>query len=233
LKVYLLGSLEWESALALQRHLLYEITGARSTAALVLCEHPPLITIGRHGSRSQLLCKQGELAARRWQVRWVNRGGGCLLHSPGQLAIYGLVPLDRFRLGVHAYLGRLQRALTGTLADVHIPGSEIRGRSSVCVGARLIAAVGVAVRDWVTYHGAFLNISPDLELYRSFRWDSANAPPMTSMARECRSYVRPSQVRERIVEHFASGIGFDRISLFMDHPSLKRKAACNALAASS
>src|SRR5438445_6598332 len=80
LQVYMLGLVEFEAALALQRRLVYQVTGDPNTAALILCEHPPLITVGREGSWSHLHCDPGELQIRRWRIRWVNRGGGCLLH---------------------------------------------------------------------------------------------------------------------------------------------------------
>src|SRR4051794_29952651 len=87
LQAYLLGQVDFEAALALQRRLVYEIAGDRTRAALILCEHPPLITVGREGSRSHVLCDDAELQGRHWRVRWVNRGGGVWLHLPGQLAI--------------------------------------------------------------------------------------------------------------------------------------------------
>src|SRR4051812_43090928 len=87
LRVYLLGLVEFEAVLAVQRALVYQVAGERDTAGLVLCEHPPLITVGRHGSPAHIRCGPEELRARRWRVRWVNRGGGCLLHLPGQLAV--------------------------------------------------------------------------------------------------------------------------------------------------
>ena len=102
LQVYLLGTVDFEAALTLQRRLVYQISGERSLAALILCEHPPLITVGRKGSRAHILCGPEELCARRWPIRWVNRGGGCLLHLPGQLAVYPILPLDR--------LGQIGRA---------------------------------------------------------------------------------------------------------------------------
>src|SRR5947209_1811229 len=95
LQVYLLGEVEFEAALALQRRLVYELGGDRTGGALVLCEHPPLLTIGRQGSWGHVLCSAEERAARRWPVRWVNRGSGCLLHVPGQLALYAVLPLDQ------------------------------------------------------------------------------------------------------------------------------------------
>src|SRR5260370_23989127 len=83
LQVYLLGPVDFEAALALQRLLVYQVAGDRSCAALLLCEHPPLITVGREGSRAHVLCEAEELRARRWPVRWVNRGGGRPPPPPG------------------------------------------------------------------------------------------------------------------------------------------------------
>src|SRR5438093_10868911 len=93
LQVYLLGTVDFEALLRFQRRLHYEISGEREAAALILCEHPPLISVGRHGSRAHILLEPPELQVRGWRVRWVNRAGGCWLHQPGQLAAYALLPL--------------------------------------------------------------------------------------------------------------------------------------------
>lgn len=233
LLAYLLGSVDFEAALGLQRQLVYYITGDRSQAALILCEHPPLITVGRHGSSAHILCAPDELQARRWRVRWVNRGGGCLLHLPGQLAIYPIMPLDRFGFGVEAYLQRLHQVLLDVLRDFGVCGELLPGRSGVWVNGRLVAEVGVAVRDWVAYYGAALNVNPDLELFHMVRCGGPETLPMTSLERERKGPLRPSSVRERFLEHFAASFGFARLSLFSDHPSLSRKARADAVATSS
>jgi lipoyl(octanoyl) transferase len=233
LRAYLLGRLEWDSALALQRHLVYEIGENRDSAALILCEHPPLITVGRQGSTSHLLCGPEELAARRWRVRWVNRGGGCLLQVPGQLAIYFILPLDRLGMGVHAYLDALSRALLRALDGFRLGSRAVARKTGIWVGERPIAAMGVAIRDWISYHGAFLNIDPDLEAFRLVRWGTAASAPMTSMARERHGSLRAAIVRERVLESFRAAFGFHRLSLFTEHPSLRRKVAASVCAASS
>src|SRR5271154_1817004 len=107
LQVYLLGSVDFEAALAWQRQLVFNVSGDRTNAYLILCEHPPLITVGRQGSRAHLRWDSEQLRDRNWPVRWVNRGGGCLLHLPGQLAVYPVLPLDYLGLGLQAYLDRL------------------------------------------------------------------------------------------------------------------------------
>lgn len=231
LQVYLLGSVHFEAALGLQRRLVYQVAGDRDTAALVLCEHPPLITVGRAGSRAHILWEPDELKAHRWSVRWVNRGGGCLLHVPGQLAIYPILPLDRLGLGLQAYLDRLQGVLVDLLDDFSITAQTRPNQAGLWVNSRPIAEVGVAVRHWVTYFGAILNVHPDLELFRCLRGGRAGDGPMTSLIRERHAPLRPALVRERFLEHFTRHFPCARVSLFFSHPSLSRKAPSDAIAA--
>jgi lipoyl(octanoyl) transferase len=219
LQAYLLGPVEFEAALAFQRRLVYAVTGDRGSAFLVLCEHPPLITVGREGSRNHIRFEPDELRARRWAVRWVNRGGGCLLHVPGQLAVYPVLALDRLGLGIQIYLDRLQAVVLAVLDDFGVHGQMRPGQPGVWVGARLIADVGVAVRSWVSYYGLALNINPALDQFRGVRTGGPVDGPMTSLERERRGPLRPALVRERLLDHFANRFGFGHVSLFSDHSS--------------
>ena len=169
LQVYLLGTVEFEAALALQKKLHYDISGDRKQAALILCEHPPLITIGRQGSPAQIQYEPAELAARRWPVRWVNRGGGGVLHLPGQLAMYPILPLDRFGLSLAEYVRLLGSVIEEMAADFHLRTRITASPAGVFADDRLVAAIGVAVRDWVSYFGAYINVQPPLDLYRKMR----------------------------------------------------------------
>jgi lipoyl(octanoyl) transferase len=220
LQVYLLGEVDFEASLRLQRRLHYEVCGDRSQAVLLLCEHAPLVTMGRHGSWAHILCGIDELRARQWPVRWVNRGGGCNLHQPGQLAAYSILPLDRLGLSVPAYLGRLQQVFVNVLDDFGVPAQASAAWPDVASGARVLAGLGVAVRNWVSYFGAWLNIQPALEPFRLVRWGGKSALPVTSLERERRRPLRPSLVRERLVEHFRDVFAFERVSLFSDHAGL-------------
>jgi len=218
LQAYLLGSVEFEAALRLQRRLHFEISGERSQTALVLCEHPPLITVGRQGSRRHIYVEPHELAVRGWRVRWVNRAGGCWLHLPGQLAVYAVLPLDHHALTVRDYLDRLGSVAQSVLADCGVRSERRDG--GVWAGPRLIAGIGVAVRDWVSYYGMCLNIHPDLDLYRLVRCAPRAVEPMTSIERERRGRIRPQMVRELLVERFQEAFGLSRVSLFTEHPTL-------------
>jgi lipoyl(octanoyl) transferase len=225
LRVHLLGRIPFEDALLLQRSLVYQVAGDRSQAALVLCEHPPMVTVGRDGSPADLRGPYEPFETRGWPVRWVNRGGGCVLFQPGQVVGYAVVALDALALGIDGYRTRLQNMLCATLADFTIHAESRPDAPGVFVGDRLIAAIGIAVRDWVASYGFTLNIDPDLTAFRSVRNSSIGDGLMTSIERERRGPLRAARVRERIVELFATEFGFDRTSLFFDHPLLHRPPA--------
>jgi lipoyl(octanoyl) transferase len=220
LQVYLLGTVDFEAALQFQRHLRERVRDDRSRAALFLCEYPPLITVGRQGSHEHIHFEPEELRARRWPVRWINRGGGCLLHLPGQLQMHAILPLDSLGLGVQDYLEKLQKVIVALLDDFSVIGETRTDDAGVWVGDRLIAAVGVAVRDWVSYYGASLNIEPDLLPYRRLRVSATHEGTMTSLARERHGPVRGSLVRQRLVEHFCAEFGFSDPAIFSSHPLL-------------
>ena len=95
---------------------------------------------------------------------------------------------------------------------------------------RLIAQVGVAVRDWITYFGFAVNVNPDLEPFRRVLAAGPHEPPMTSLERERRGHVRIGSVRQRIVDAFAARFGFERILLFHSHPALTQPVVRHELA---
>lgn len=223
LHAYLLGTVDFETILQLQRRLHYEVSGNREQGCLILCEHPPIITVGRQGSRAHVLLEPEELRVRDWRVRWVNRGGGAWLHLPGQLAVYPILALDHLELDLHSYLQRLSQVAQAVLGEFSLRGSIRADKNGVRVNDRLLAAMGVAVKDWVSYFGAIFNINPDLEFFRHVRCGGMREPPMTSLERERRGRLQATLVRERFVEQFQTQFGFARVSLFTDHAALRNR----------
>lgn len=227
LSAYLLGELGFDTFLPLQRRLVYDITGDRDAAAVVVCEHPPGVTIGREGSRLHVRPEPEELTSREWPVRWVARGGGAMLHLPGQVACYPMIPLDRLGLSVHDYLVALQSVVIELLRDYDIRGEFDPARPGVRVNGRRIAHVGVAVRSWVTGYGLVLNVHPDLEPFHDVLCDG-DLVPMTSIQRETAMRARVPGVRLRLVELLAARFGFDRVSVFHTHPGALPKSTRHA-----
>src|SRR3954454_1233817 len=122
LEIYLLGLVDFDEIQQLQRRLVYDLGGrGRGGGALILCEHPPTISVGRSGSRAHILTDDQELRSRGVVVRWVNRGGGCVLHLPGQLAGYLAMPLAARGLDLQRYIDGLHRVLVLALAEFDLP----------------------------------------------------------------------------------------------------------------
>jgi lipoyl(octanoyl) transferase len=220
LQIYPLGLVDFEEMLALQRRLVFEVSGDRSQGVLLICEHQPVITVGRQGSRTHIHFDPRELQLRGWSIRWVNRGGGCLLHLPGQWSIYPILPLDRLQIGLQEYLNRLQRVLRDTASDCMVrEASEIPGQLGIWSSQRLLAHVGVAVRDWVSYYGAALNVNPDLEFFRKVNC-GGSTQPMTSIVRERHLAVNPELVRQFLIDRFLEQFPCERVVMGESLPAL-------------
>jgi lipoyl(octanoyl) transferase len=216
---HLLGTVDFEDCLSLQRRLAYDaVSRADGRIVVLICEHPRLVTIGRGGSRAHVRLSGGELASRQLQIRYVGRGGGAILHAPGQLAIYPIVPLAWHEVSVGEFLRRLQRALANLLIEfnakpVSVPGSlGLAGRSGI------LAALGVSVRHGVTMHGAFLNVNPEM---RDFgRVDVAGGQTMSSLLSHRALPTKMTKVRAALVTHLAEAMGLARYHLHTGHPHL-------------
>jgi lipoyl(octanoyl) transferase len=130
-----------------------------------LLQHPPLYTAGTSAREEDLLDPQ------LLPVHRTGRGGRYTYHGPGQRIAYVLLDLDRRDRDVRCHVHRLEEWMILTLAHFGIRGERRDGRVGIWVaqpGAaeEKIAAIGVRVRRWVTYHGVALNVDPELDHYR-------------------------------------------------------------------
>jgi lipoyl(octanoyl) transferase len=129
---------------------------------LVFTEHEPVYTVGvRPGAARHLLWDAAELARRGIEVVTTNRGGDITYHGPGQIVGYPILSLVP-RKDLHAYLRFLEQALINALGCLGLAAGRRPGQTGIWLGPRKIAAIGVAVKRWVTYHGFALNVNNDL-----------------------------------------------------------------------
>jgi lipoyl(octanoyl) transferase len=220
-ETFLLGQVPFQRCLVLQDRLRREVAERDDGQIVVLmCEHPEVITIGRGGRPSDVLAS-GALRSREIETHWVNRGGGTLVHCPGQLAIYPVVPLRWHDFSLGDYLHRLQSALAETLRELGVQIDVPPSRFGVWGRTGQLAFLGVAVRDWVTWHGAYLNVSPAMGLFRLVQSDRVGQTPAGSLAAERCGVVRMATVRAVLVRHLTEAFGCDRYHLYTGHPWLK------------
>ncbi len=129
---------------------------------LILVEHEPVITLGRQGEESNLLVGDAELAARGFDLHRIERGGDITYHGPGQLVGYPIISLRERGMSVRAFVHGIEEALIGVAANFGISAARSSGFPGVWVGNDKLAAIGVAIRGGVSYHGFALNVSTDL-----------------------------------------------------------------------
>jgi len=128
-----------------------------------LLEHPPLYTAGTSAKDEELL------APDRFPVYRSGRGGRFTYHGPGQRVAYVMLDLKRRGPDVRRFVGDLEAWTIATLARLGVAGERRSGRVGIWVrqgtSEAKIAAIGVRVRHWVSYHGIAINVDPDLEHY--------------------------------------------------------------------
>ena len=149
-------------ATARQLALVEDRIAGKTGDTLVFTEHEPVYTLGlRAGAAAHLLWDDAERARRGIGLEQTGRGGDITYHGPGQIVGYPIVSLAQSR-DLHAYLRFLEQVLIDALAELGLAGSRREGLTGIWIGPRKIAAIGVAARRWITYHGFALNLEPDL-----------------------------------------------------------------------
>jgi len=229
----MLGLVDFAEVQQLQRRIVYEL-GEQGGAVLILCEHPPTISVGRSGSRAHIGPDDDTLRALGIRVHWVNRGGGCVLHLPGQLAAYLALPLGPLGLSLQGYLERLHASIVGLLEEFDLSGTMRSDLPGVFSGPARIATVGVAVNRWIAYHGLTLNVGPSLELFGVLDEPGIGKSPLrhTSMESRRQRHTPMSKVREALIRHVERVFGLQRHHVYTRHPLIRRKVLSHVYAPS-
>jgi lipoyl(octanoyl) transferase len=221
-EAHLLGCVDFDRVLALQHRLVDEAAERHDgQIRLLIGEPPPVVTIGRGGSPADVRYDVDLVRQDRIDVRWVKRGGGCLVHLPGQLAVYPIVPLERHGMTPGGYLHRLHWGIEATLTELGFPVRSEPGRWGLWGRTGQVVAFGVAVRRWVTYHGAYINVCPSPGLLGLVETAVDESSRMSSLVAEHRGRVHMTAVRATLVRHLSESLGCDRYHLHTGHPWLR------------
>jgi lipoate-protein ligase B len=163
-KILDLGLIEFQKAWQVQRETFGKIKNNYFDAALILCQHYPVITLGRHGKIDNLRVSLSELENRRIMMYEIDRGGDITYHGPGQLTAYPILNLNYFKKDIHLFLRRLEGVAIELLSDFGIKGIRYPGLTGVWINRQKIASIGIAIKNWITFHGMSINIkSEDLK----------------------------------------------------------------------
>lgn len=162
-------TVDYDVALQRMEHRVAEISNGTAPEAIWLLEHPPLYTAGTSAKRDDLL------SPNNLPVYKTGRGGQYTYHGPGQRVAYVMLNLKDRKPDVRHYVSQLEQWIINTLAAFNIKGERRSDRVGVwvqrpelkaqddAIREDKIAAIGVRIRKWITFHGISINVDPNLE----------------------------------------------------------------------
>jgi lipoyl(octanoyl) transferase len=198
------GRTDYRAAWAAQEALVNERLAGTCGDTLIFTEHDPVYTYGvRPGAEKHLLLDASATTERGISVVRTNRGGDITYHGPGQIVGYPIVDLGA-RKDLHAYLRLLEQVLINTVGMLGLAAARRPGKTGIWLATRKIAAIGVASRRWVTFHGFALNVSCDLAAFGGIVPCGITDGTVTSMEAELGRPVDMAEVKHLLAAEFAT-----------------------------
>ncbi len=208
LAIHRLGRVEYADGLELQRQLIQSRRANLTPDALLLLEHPPVLTLGRGAHAANIIAPPDVLAREGVTIFETDRGGDVTYHGPGQIVGYPLLYLEPGDQDVRRYVRRLEEVLIRTLAEYGLTATRIEKYPGVWIerskagGPRKIAALGVHLSRWYTRHGFALNVTTRLEHFSLIVPCGIRENGVTSMEAELGRALPLAEVEDVVTKHF-------------------------------
>jgi lipoate-protein ligase B len=198
-----LGIVPYQRALKLQQGLMQARAQGEIGDALLLLQHPPVVTLGRFRGEETITVPAEMLDRERIAVFHTNRGGGTTYHGPGQLVGYPVLNLKENSLGVCEYIRKLEATIIKLLLALGIQGHRVAEYPGVWVGEKKVCSIGIHVSHHITTHGFALNVSSDLRYFRYVKPCGLSGEVMTSVSELLGHQVGMKTVIENLLSSFS------------------------------
>ena len=181
---------------------------AQTANYFLLCEHPPVYTLGKSGKKEHVLMTDEELAANDIAFFNTNRGGDITFHGLQQIVGYPILDLEKYYTDIGKYLRNLEEAIILTIAEYGIKGGRSKGETGVWIDEdipgreRKICAIGVRCSRWITMHGFALNVNTDLSYFNNIIPCGIQNKQVTSVEKELGYAVDYSEVKKNLKRNF-------------------------------
>lgn len=193
-----LGVIEYGAAWELQKDLVARRAADQIPNTLLLLEHPHVITLGRKTTPENF-------KPQKVPVFKVERGGDATYHGPGQLVGYPIVKLQDH--DVRKHVRTIEDALNAAVRTFGVRGERKEGHPGVWVQGRKLASIGVAVTEWVTFHGFALNVNTDMSYFELIKPCGLDPSSMTSMQMITGRAVDMDEVKREVVREYSAAKG--------------------------
>lgn len=197
-----IGLVDYDKAYAIQKELVARRKVGEIEDSIILAEHKPVFTVGRTGNRDNLLVDEIYLKKLGAHVVDADRGGDITFHGPGQLVAYPIIDLKARGRDLHRYLRDLEEVCICFLKDYAVKGERLEGKTGVWVEGRKIVSIGIAASDWVTYHGAAINIDPDLNFFSMIHPCGMRGIEVTSLKKLLNRDIIMADAKARFISRF-------------------------------
>jgi len=208
-----LGTIEYATAWDCQHKLFADALslkekGLQAQSHLLFCQHPHVITIGKHGDKNNLLYQENYLKQKGVSLFQIDRGGDVTYHGPGQLVGYPIFDLESFGIGLRQYICNMEEILIRFLASYNVQAERLPGAAGVWIDTatpartRKIAAIGVRSSRFVTMHGFALNINTDLSYFSLINPCGFTDKGVTSLEKELGHKVDVEEVKAKMKSLF-------------------------------
>ncbi|MBL0359408.1 MAG: lipoyl(octanoyl) transferase LipB [Chitinophagaceae bacterium] len=181
---------------------------ADTTSYFLLCEHPPVYTLGKSGHIENMLISEAEMQQKGIEFYKINRGGDITFHGPEQVVGYPIIDLEKLYTDIGRYLRELEEVIILTLAEYGITGERSKGETGVWIEPgiagkeRKICAMGVRCSRWITMHGFALNVNTDLSYFDHIIPCGIVNKQVTSIEKELQHKVDMQEVKEKLQRNF-------------------------------
>lgn len=190
-----LGRVDYQRALEWQHGLVRMRKHGFARDTLVTVEHLPVITVGKD-------INPENFESCGLEPVFIERGGDVTFHGPGQLVVYFVFNLTRRGRDLHRFMDDIQEGVIRALADLGIEASRGEENTGVWVGDKKLASIGVAVKNWITFHGTAINLNTDLQQFEQINPCGLDWNVMTSAARLLGHEVDMPAFTNALVQHY-------------------------------
>jgi len=202
------GLIDYQSAFQRQLDHVDLVSRELARETLIVCTHPPVVTLGR-------ATKPGDVFGWKGETVEVNRGGRATYHGPSQIIVYPILDLNQRGRDLHKYMRTLEEAMAATLKEFGIEASgrvkatmvgedEAVEATGAWVGSKKIASIGIGVRKWISFHGLALNVDFDPQAHRGMNPCGFTSETMTSMEEILGAKPDRSAVQTSLIKHLKS-----------------------------
>jgi lipoyl(octanoyl) transferase len=198
------GLVSYQDALALQRSLVEDRRAGRIPDALLLLQHPAVITLGvkGDGGRSNVIADSTRLSQLGIEMSETGRGGDVTYHGPGQVVGYPILDLRPDRCDVHHYVRDLEEVMIRVCGEYGLAAGRIAGLTGTWIGGEKIGAIGIRISRWITSHGFAFNVGTNLDHFKLIVPCGISDRGVTSLDRATGRNISIHEVEDAFVRHF-------------------------------